>query len=66
MPARRPRLPNYCLHKPSGLAYVRDQGKVRYLGRHGSDESWEAYSQFVDEWRSRRTNATFPEATQKR
>ena len=31
----------YCLHKPSGKAYVNLGGKVHYLGVYGSDESKE-------------------------
>ena len=36
MPAVRVHVPKYCLHKSRGLAYVRDRGKVRYLGKWNS------------------------------
>ena len=44
------REPGYCLHKPTGLAYVNLGGKVVYLGKHGSDESLEAYNRVKAEW----------------
>ena len=47
MSAVRSRVPKYCLHKARGLAYVRDRGKVRYLGKHGSHESKEKYTRFL-------------------
>ena len=31
--------PSYCLHKASGCAVVRIDGRNRYLGPHGSPES---------------------------
>ena len=43
------RVPKYCLHKPSGRAYLRIRGRVRYLGPHGSPESLEAYGRLVAE-----------------
>jgi hypothetical protein len=46
-----PRLVNspskYSLHKPSGLAKVKFQGRVNYLGKYGKPESREAYGRFV-------------------
>jgi integrase len=39
--------PKYSLHKPSGQAKVRFNGKDTYLGRYGSPESKEAYARFV-------------------
>ena len=51
MPATRsPRIPSYRLHKPSGLAVVRLNGRDFYLGRHGSPESQNKYEQLVAEW----------------
>jgi integrase len=41
------KLPSYSLHKPSGQAKVRHNGKTKYLGKHGSPESWEAYAKFI-------------------
>jgi hypothetical protein len=43
------REPGYCLHKPSGKAYVNLVGKVHYLGVHGTDESKERYRAFKAE-----------------
>jgi len=42
--------PGYCLHKPTGQAYVRFDGKAYYLGAHGSEESKERYSRLKAEW----------------
>jgi integrase len=39
----------YSLHKPSGQAKVKDQGRVIYLGKYGSPESWEKYHRFLAE-----------------
>jgi len=41
------KLPKYSLHKPSGQARVKHGGKCYYLGKHGSQESHEAYARFV-------------------
>ena len=45
-----PRIPAYRLHKPSGLAVVRLNGRDVYLGPHGSAESHTAYRKAVAEW----------------
>lgn len=42
--------PSYCLHKPSGRAYVNVGGRVVYLGRYGSAESRAAYDRVIGEW----------------
>ena len=42
--------PSYCLHKPSGRAYVRLNGSTIYLGRHGSQQSRERYARVIAEW----------------
>lgn len=47
MPQRR--VPKYSLHAPSGQAYVRIQGRMIYLGKHGSRESHEAYARLIAE-----------------
>jgi hypothetical protein len=60
MPAVSVHVPKYCLHKARGLAYVRDHGKVRYLGKHGSSESKEAYGRFLIEWQARRVGVPLP------
>jgi integrase len=41
--------PAYSLHKPSGQAKVKDQGRTIYLGKYGSPESWEKYHRFLAE-----------------
>lgn len=45
------REPGYCLHKPSGRAYVNLGGKVFYLGDYGSEDSHEKYAKLKAEWR---------------
>jgi hypothetical protein len=40
-------IPSYCLHKPTGQARVRIDGKDHYLGPHGSEESKRQYEQIV-------------------
>jgi integrase len=47
MPKLLNRPPKYSLHKPSGQAKVRYNGKTTYLGKHGTQASLEAYAQFV-------------------
>jgi integrase len=47
MPKLIHRVPKYSLHKPSGQAKVRFNGKTVYLGKYGSRESHEAYARFV-------------------
>ena len=44
------RIPTYRLHKPTGRAVVRLNGRDIYLGRHGSDESRQCYRQVIAEW----------------
>jgi Site-specific recombinase XerD len=39
--------PSYLLHKPSGQARVRINGKDHYLGDYGSKESWQLYHQLL-------------------
>jgi integrase len=45
-----PRIPKYRLHKPSGLAVVRLNGKDIYMGEHGSDSSRQQYARLIKEW----------------
>ena len=53
MPDRRSaRIPKYRLHKPSGLAVVRLNGRDVYLGQHGTEESRQRYEQVIAEWLS--------------
>ncbi len=42
--------PGYCLHKPTGQAYVRFGGKAYYLGIHGTEQSKERYNRLKSEW----------------
>ena len=51
MPRRQSKVPSYCLHKASGQAVVRLDGRDRYLGPHGSLESVERYERAIAEWR---------------
>lgn len=53
------REPGYCLHKPSGQAYVRLGGKAFYLGQHGSQESRDKYAALKAEWLVNRNAAKF-------
>jgi len=41
------RLPKYSLHKPSGQAKVRHNGRTIYLGKYGSQESKDRYAKFI-------------------
>jgi hypothetical protein len=45
-----PHTPSYCLHKASGQAVVRIDGKDHYLGQYGSEGSRRAYDRLVAEW----------------
>ena len=49
--------PGYCLHKGSGQAYIRFDGKPYYLGPYGSDESKEKYNRLKAEWLVNRHSA---------
>jgi integrase len=44
------RTPKYALHKPSGQARVRIDGKNHYLGIHNSPESQDRYENLVSKW----------------
>jgi integrase len=50
MSSRPRKIPSYRLHKPTGLAVVRLDGRDIYLGEHGSEASHEAYHRAVAEW----------------
>lgn len=49
--------PSYCLHKPSGRAYVTlpdpvtGKRRVEYLGDHGTVESHEEYTRVIKAWK---------------
>jgi hypothetical protein len=51
MEAAMPRLvnkpPSYSLHKASGQARVKYNGKTTYLGKFGSPESHQRYASFI-------------------
>jgi len=40
-------LPKYSLHRPSGQAKVRHNGRTIYLGKFGTPESKAAYARFI-------------------
>ncbi len=53
MPIRtQPRIPSYRLHKTSGRAVVRLNGRDIYLGKHGTPESHANYNRVISEWTS--------------
>jgi hypothetical protein len=47
-----PTTPAYRLHKPTGLAVVRLNGKDIYLGKHGTPESLAKYDTLTGEWKN--------------
>ena len=47
MPKLIYRLPKYSLHKPTGQAKVRHDGKTVYLGKFGSPSRKTAYARFI-------------------
>jgi len=49
-PPRRRRIPSYRIHKPSGQAVVRLDGKDIYLGLHGTPKSLGAYDAAIAKW----------------
>ena len=58
MPSRPYKIPSYRLHKPSGLAVVRLNGRDIYLGKHGTEASQEAYHRHIAEWLASGQNPT--------
>jgi site-specific recombinase XerD len=46
----RKQLPKYCLHKSTGRAFVRIEGKAYYLGKHGSAASRQEYDRIIGEF----------------
>lgn len=48
--------PSYLLHKPTGQARVRVNGRDHYLGEYGSPESRERYDDLVAEWFGKQGN----------
>lgn len=47
---RKPRVPSYRFHKPSGNAVVTISGRDIYLGEHGTAASKEKYDRHISEW----------------
>ena len=47
---RLPRIPQLSLHKASGKAVVRLNGRDHYLGVFGSPEAKSAYDRLIAEW----------------
>ena len=45
--SKKKRIPQYCLHKATGQAVVRINGKDKYLGAYGSAESYEKYDYWI-------------------
>src|SRR5690242_6397970 len=60
MNARSRRVPSYRLHKPTGQAVVRLNGHDHYLGRHGTEASFEAYQRKISEWLAGGRSAILP------
>ncbi len=54
---RKSKVPSYCLHKASGQAVVRINGRDHYLGLYGTDESYAEYSRLIAEWRTSRQDS---------
>ena len=50
MPKLTQQLPRYHKHKASGQAVVKFDGKLHYLGPHGSKGSKIEYKRLVAEW----------------
>ncbi len=57
---KKPRIPKYCLHKPSGRARVILDGQHVWLGKYGSDESIERYNRIVAELATSPTDSPSP------
>ncbi|CAN5831885.1 hypothetical protein BH23PLA1_BH23PLA1_41230 [soil metagenome] len=54
MPPQPRKIPIYRLHKPTGQAVVRLDGRDVYLGLHGTEASQEKYRRTIAEWLSGR------------
>src|SRR4051794_16116920 len=50
MSKRSSKTPSLCLHKATGQAVVRIDGKDHYLGKYGSPESQAEYDRLIAEW----------------
>jgi integrase len=56
--------PAYCLHKPSGRAYVTLDGKQVNLGQHDTQESRDRYDMLIAEWIKRGRTPVASEASE--
>src|SRR5262245_46088401 len=52
MSVRAPKVPSYRLHKPTGQAVVRLNGRDHYLGKYRSEASRSEYDRLIAEWLS--------------
>jgi hypothetical protein len=50
MPTKISNVPSYRLHKPTGQAVVRLDGRDHYLVKHQTEASQEAYRRLIAEW----------------
>ena len=66
MPVNPRKIPSYRLHKPTGQAVVRLDGRDHYLGKHGSEASHDLYRRKVAEWLASGTTAARPAVDQAR
>src|SRR6266566_3724968 len=57
--------PDYCLHKPSGRAFVRVGGRQVWLGAHGTQASKDKYLAAIAEWVAKGRPAVDDTNTQK-
>jgi hypothetical protein len=57
-------LPEARLHKPSGQARVRIDGREIYLGKYGSAEAKERYDRVVAEWLANQRRLPAPKTTE--
>jgi hypothetical protein len=54
-------VPSYCLHKATGQAVVRLNGRDHYLGKCETGESREKYDRLIAEWLANGRQAPAPE-----
>ena len=54
--SRKGTVPAYTLHKATGQARIRINGKDHYLGEYRSPESRERYSELIAQWQRQATS----------
>ncbi|MEZ5943219.1 MAG: tyrosine-type recombinase/integrase [Planctomycetaceae bacterium] len=59
--AKRNRVPKYALHRATGQARVRIQGKDHYLGEYNSPESKQRYRVLIEQWKLQQRAFEYPE-----